>query len=140
MHHCDVAGCMKKYTSKDMLKAHMYSQHGILLPSAKELVCGVDGCTQKFVRHDILRAHKANIHGLNRQSFKCDTCDKTFSSKVSLWYHKGQCHPDPKRISIKCEFPGCTEGWIHSLIVYAHFIIHTITLSLSLFHFFSLSR
>jgi len=60
MHRCEVPGCNKTYTRKDLLTNHLKYIHLGVQPD-RPFLC-ID-CGKDFVRRDHLQRHRKNVHG-----------------------------------------------------------------------------
>ena len=68
--------CSKEYFAKGGLLAHMKHFH-----KENEFICNL--CSITFSRKWSLKNHTSTIHE-NLKAFKCNLCDKQFTTKASL--------------------------------------------------------
>ncbi|XP_069364283.1 uncharacterized protein [Maniola hyperantus] len=92
MYKCDI--CPKRFASKFLSKAHMLTCHG---DNPLRFPCGV--CHKEF-KYDSNRRRHMLSHQDTRPLYKCDICDKTFTTLSGRDQHVSHVHfslPRPKR-------------------------------------------
>ena len=79
-----------------------------------EFACEVQDCGQKFTTRDMLKEHVNHVH-LNIRPFECETCSRSFKSKVMLKSHQ-KIHSEV--LGYIC--PYCGKGFKQSSVLYRH--------------------
>jgi len=79
MHRCEVPGCNKTYTRKDLLTNHLKYIHLGVQPD-RPFLC-ID-CGKDFVRRDHLQRHRKNVHGTGPMATSLNTSATVNSSPI----------------------------------------------------------
>ncbi|KAL7029444.1 hypothetical protein ACKWTF_006248 [Chironomus riparius] len=106
--------CDAVFYSKGSLKTHRDVKH---LFSNVNITCF---CGKTFKQKSVYQRHYTVIH-MGQKKFKCDECNKGFSGKTHLEYHKKAAHSDIVP-SIPCEICGTLYKSLETLK--RHFIYH----------------
>uniref|UniRef100_A0A1B6JCR0 C2H2-type domain-containing protein n=1 Tax=Homalodisca liturata TaxID=320908 RepID=A0A1B6JCR0_9HEMI len=95
-----------KLCNKTLYAGSQYSAH---LSAHKRNQCKT--CGDHFAKRKHLQAHAMNVHNvsLNKDMFRCDVCERTFSQRRSLAYHYQIAHPDTTVCTVCLEIFGSQE-------------------------------
>ena len=105
-HCCDTCG--KEFRTVTNLTNHKRIHLGT------EFACEVQDCGQKFTTRHMLKEHVNHVH-LNIRPFECETCSRSFKSKVMLKSHQ-KIHSEV--LGYIC--PYCGKGFKQSSVLYRH--------------------
>eukprot|EP00088_Acartia_fossae_P030941 TRINITY_DN31908_c0_g1_i1.p1 TRINITY_DN31908_c0_g1~~TRINITY_DN31908_c0_g1_i1.p1 ORF type:complete len:325 (-),score=-3.35 TRINITY_DN31908_c0_g1_i1:384-1358(-) len=95
MHSCEVPGCNKTYTRKDLLTNHLKYIHLGVQPD-RPFLC-ID-CGKDFVRRDHLQRHRKNVHGTGPMAGIGSTTASQTSTQNATTAQQSTPNPDrPKR-------------------------------------------
>jgi len=78
---CTYEGCEERFQFPAPLKKHIAKVH----LGVKNHICGHPGCGVAFETHILLVRHQRDTHA---EEFKCEHCEKVFSTKERLDQHK----------------------------------------------------
>ena len=106
---CNICG--KSFASGDSLRNHNYSMHEV----KRDLQCGE--CHKLFSHQSIFKTHFKNVHEAIKTMHKCDVCDTSLSSKMSLRDHINSLHLEKK--DFQCG--ECGKLFTHQKLLKTHF-------------------
>lgn len=115
---CDI--CQTTFRQRSTLYTHKQS-HG-----EKTYLCTIEGCGRAFIRAEKLTSH-LNVHAGIRP-YKCDVCDKSYSSNNALQMHRRTVHVKKivrtKEKLFKCSMENCEKKFRSNASLNTHMLEH----------------
>ena len=74
-----------------------------MVPQIKNIDCPQDGCGVKFYAKTAMKVHFNREHSNEPKPYKCELCEKSYSTRFKLKKHKESVH---EGIKLPCEFCG----------------------------------